>query len=99
MAQLTDSGWEGMVRQLAERVAQDLGVVGVAAMDVQQVLQVFGRQLMAAAATGAPVVCDDGLDEQPCDFVLRPGAEPYYRCLHSPPHCYRGDFTTMDPCP
>ena len=55
---------------------------------------------LAAAASTSLTKCNDGMSEQVCDLILKPGKTGHYRCRgHSPPHCYDTDGNEISPCP
>ena len=63
-------------------------------------IRAFGLALLAGAtASISPTKCNDGSSVADCDYYLRPGDTPYYRCHHTPPHCYSSDGSSMSSCP
>jgi hypothetical protein len=104
----TPVGWHVVVDESARAFVDDLvrsGFLKPAATDESRdILRLrvatFALALLAGAASAtAAAKCNDGRTVEDCDYFLRPNEDPYFRCRHAPPHCYRSDGTTMPQCP
>jgi hypothetical protein len=93
--------YERFAIELAEALYPHVSRTGEfsSAADIVEFLERLGSDQLAAAVVAASIRCDDGASRVDCEFILRPNATPYYRCVgHSPSHCYDADGDVIT-CP